>query len=125
MLLTERKAWRLLKHEGRQKRGAGLKPLPLDGERIVRSSPPRRKGVAGEGAVILDKEPTPQIAAQLAEECQRLLNLLNKEDLREVAVWKMEGYTNEEIAAKRSCALRTVERKLKTIRALWQAEDRS
>lgn len=106
VMLTERKAWRLLNHEDRQKRGAGVQKATLDPERL------------------LDKEPTPEFAAQLAEECQRLLNLLDKDDLREVAVWKMEGYTNEEIAAKRSCALRTVERKLKTIRALWRAEDK-
>jgi hypothetical protein len=31
----------------------------------------------------------------------------------------MEGYTNDEIAAKLGCALRSVERKLKVIRSLW------
>jgi DNA-binding CsgD family transcriptional regulator len=34
----------------------------------------------------------------------------------------MEGYTNEEIAAKLDCAPRTVERKLKLIRNLWEQE---
>jgi DNA-directed RNA polymerase specialized sigma24 family protein len=37
-----------------------------------------------------------------------------------VAVWKMEGYSNAEIAAKLPCVERTVERKLKLIRSLWQ-----
>lgn len=107
VMLTERKAWRVLKHESRQKRGAGLQRVAFDAE------------------CLLGKEPTPQFAAQLTEECQRLLTLLDKDDLREVALWKMEGYMNEEIAAKRSCALRTIERKLKTIRALWKAEHKS
>jgi DNA-directed RNA polymerase specialized sigma24 family protein len=31
----------------------------------------------------------------------------------------MEGYTNQEIAAKLGCALRSVERRLRLIRALW------
>jgi DNA-binding CsgD family transcriptional regulator len=32
----------------------------------------------------------------------------------------MEGYTNEEIAARLDCGVRTVERKLKLIRVLWE-----
>jgi DNA-binding CsgD family transcriptional regulator len=39
-----------------------------------------------------------------------------------VAVWKLEGYTNAEIAAKLDCTPRTVERKLRIIRGLWQRE---
>jgi DNA-directed RNA polymerase specialized sigma24 family protein len=41
--------------------------------------------------------------------------------LRAVAVWKMEGYSNEEIATKMNRAVGTVERKLKLIRETWQA----
>jgi DNA-binding CsgD family transcriptional regulator len=32
----------------------------------------------------------------------------------------MEGYTTEEIAAKLDCAPRTVERKLRLIRGVWE-----
>ena len=63
---------------------------------------------------------TPEFAAQVAEECQRLLGLL-PEELRRVAVWKMEGHTNDEIASSLDCALRSVERKLERIRNLWAA----
>jgi hypothetical protein len=34
----------------------------------------------------------------------------------------MEGYTNEEIAARLGCGLRTVARKLEIIRTAWQDE---
>ena len=34
----------------------------------------------------------------MAEECARLLGLLSEGELRQVAIFKMEGYTNEEIA---------------------------
>jgi DNA-binding CsgD family transcriptional regulator len=37
-------------------------------------------------------------------------------------LWKLEGYTNDEIAAKLGCARRTVERKLRVIRAVWTAQ---
>jgi DNA-directed RNA polymerase specialized sigma24 family protein len=36
-----------------------------------------------------------------------------------VALWKMEGYANEEIAAKLGCVPRTVERRLRLIRSVW------
>jgi len=41
---------------------------------------------------------------------------------RRVALAKMEGYTNDEIAAQLECAPRTVERKLRLIRSLREAE---
>ncbi len=56
----------------------------------------------------------------MAEECQRLLGQLGAGGLREVAVWKMEGYSNEEIAAKLGCVPRAVERKVALIRPLWE-----
>jgi DNA-directed RNA polymerase specialized sigma24 family protein len=43
--------------------------------------------------------------------------------LRLVALMKMQGYTNVEIAAKLGCALRSVERKLRLIRTQWERED--
>ena len=60
--------------------------------------------------------------AELADECQRLLDSLGSAELAQVALWKMEGYANEEIAAKLGCVPRTVERKLRLIRSLWADE---
>ena len=42
--------------------------------------------------------------------------------LQQVALWKLEGYTNEEIAGPSmlDCAPRTVERKLAVIRRTWE-----
>jgi hypothetical protein len=40
--------------------------------------------------------------------------------LRSVAVGKMEGYTNEELAAPFDVAPRTIERKLRIIRCIWE-----
>jgi DNA-binding CsgD family transcriptional regulator len=42
--------------------------------------------------------------------------------LRDVAVWKMEGYTNEEIAGQLGRSVPTVERKLASIRKIWERE---
>jgi DNA-directed RNA polymerase specialized sigma24 family protein len=71
---------------------------------------------------VIGDEPTPEFAAQVAEECRRLLDLLGDERLQALAVARMEGYSNEELAARLGVAPRTVERKLQKIRELWAQE---
>lgn len=71
---------------------------------------------------LLSHEPTPADAALLAEEYQRLLDALGDDQLRSVAVWRMEGYTNAEIAGRLHLTVRSVERKLEMIRNLLEEE---
>jgi RNA polymerase sigma factor (sigma-70 family) len=71
---------------------------------------------------LLAREPTPDAAAEMADECRRLLDLLDEPELRQIALRKVEGYTNEEIAAELDCVPRTVERKVRRIRLLWKHE---
>ena len=106
--ITARKALHLARDERSQKRGGGAV---------------RDEAAAEDAAIdeLLGREPTPAFAAQVAEECQRLLEGLGDADLRTIAVCKMEGYTTEEIAAKLRRAPRTVERKLDLIRRRWTA----
>jgi DNA-directed RNA polymerase specialized sigma24 family protein len=113
--ITARKALHLARDERSLKRGGAVRNEAALGD---------RDGSAAEDAAIdefLGREPTPAFAAQVAEECQRLLESLGVADLRTIAVWKMEGYTTEEIAAKLRRAPRTVERKLDLIRQRWNA----
>jgi DNA-directed RNA polymerase specialized sigma24 family protein len=112
--ITARKALQLRRRERRQKRGGGN----------VRGDSAFQFGTddsAEEGDIeqIIGTTPTPEFAAQTAEEYQRLLARLTDPSLRSIAVWKMEGYSNEEIAARLGCVPRTVERKLGLIRTLW------
>jgi DNA-directed RNA polymerase specialized sigma24 family protein len=106
VVLTARKAAHLRRDAGRQKRGG--------------------KAAAGGADTdleeFLDAGPTPAFAAEMEEEWQRLLDRLGDEELRRVAVWKMEGYGNDEIAGRLGCGLRSVGRKLRVIRALWAEE---
>lgn len=69
--------------------------------------------------------PTPEFAAEIGEELQRLLSQLDDPSLQEIACWKMEGWSNEEIAAKLGRSERTIERKLSQIRACWNADEAS
>jgi DNA-directed RNA polymerase specialized sigma24 family protein len=106
VVITVRKAANLARHERRQSRGAGQ----------VRSLSDLAEWGAGDPAAL---EPTPELAAQVADECRRLLGLLHDETLREVALLKMEGYTHEEIGAKLGFVRQTVDRKLRAIRQIW------
>jgi DNA-directed RNA polymerase specialized sigma24 family protein len=51
-----------------------------------------------------------------------LLARLDDEELREIALLKLQGFTNEEIAARIGRALPTVERRLRLIRQTWKEE---
>jgi RNA polymerase sigma factor (sigma-70 family) len=73
-------------------------------------------------AQLLAREPTPEEAAEFADEFRRLLDSLNEPELRQIALWKVEGYTHEEIAARLGCVPRTIERKVSRIRLLWKHE---
>ena len=74
---------------------------------------------------LVGREPDPEWAAQVAEECRRLLGRLGDTALQTLALLKMEGYTNDEVAAQLGCGLRTVERKLRLIRQVWAEEGAS
>ena len=71
---------------------------------------------------IQSPEPSPEFAAMAAEEYRRLLGVLGDDDLRRVAVCKMEGYTVAEIAAQVGRVPRTVKRWLRLIRQTWEQE---
>ena len=54
---------------------------------------------AGGFDAVAGEIPTPAFAAQVAEECQSLFDRLDDPLLRDIARWKMEGYSNEEMAS--------------------------
>jgi RNA polymerase sigma factor (sigma-70 family) len=67
--------------------------------------------------------PTPAEAALLNEALEQRFERLSDPALRQIALWKLEGYTNPEIAKELECTVRTVERKLERIRAYWGTGD--
>jgi DNA-directed RNA polymerase specialized sigma24 family protein len=60
-------------------------------------------------------QPSPQERIVVVEEVQRLLNQL-PEELRQMVVWKLEGFTNLEISCLIGKTVRSVEMKLQLIR---------
>jgi DNA-directed RNA polymerase specialized sigma24 family protein len=97
-----------------------------DGQRLKRGGGWNQIDAVGSDlsplAQLVSHEPTPEFAAQVAEQVEHLLACLQDETLVRVAIWKMEGYSNEEIAGRLNVAERTVERKLKLIRAAWEED---
>ena len=114
VVLTARKVADLVRHHQRDKRGGGK----VHGDSGLRPA----EGESGPGGFedVADDGPTPQEAALLAEEVETLLGRLRDPALRQVAVWKLEGYTNTEIADKQGRSLATVERRLALIRRLLE-----
>ena len=115
MTITTRKAIKLAQYEGRLKRG-GRKVL--DEARMVAAS------MESNGALdqIPSREPSPEMAALVVDECQRLFDVLPDESLRMVAQFRLDGYTDAEIAKSMNCGLSTIERRVRTIRKVWANE---
>ncbi len=111
--ITTRKVFAHQKHARRQRRGGGV----VRGESVF-----AHIGSSGQGAgleQVFCQQPTPAFLAAMSEQCSRLLKALQGESLRTIALCKLEGYSNHEIARKLDCSLRTVERKLQLIRRKW------
>jgi DNA-directed RNA polymerase specialized sigma24 family protein len=116
VLIAGRKASNLAKHERRQRRGGG---------KVQHASALPDGDGSEQGLLFADligRAPEPVMAAQVVEEYERLLDELGDDVLRSVAVWKLEGDTNKEIAVKLGRATATVERKLRMIRDAWAKE---
>jgi DNA-directed RNA polymerase specialized sigma24 family protein len=63
---------------------------------------------------------TPEFLAIMSETCQELLRCLEGEPiLVTIAVKKLEGFSNSEIASQLTCSERSIERKLARIRKKW------
>jgi RNA polymerase sigma factor (sigma-70 family) len=67
--------------------------------------------------------PSPAEAATLNEALERRLQILPDLELRQIAVWKLEGWTNAEIGGQLDYTERTVERRLGQIRRKWISFD--
>lgn len=111
--MTARKAVDLVRRETSQRRGQGRVrgDSALDGLESGSGEHP-----------LADDACTPELAAMVTDEIRHLLELLNDAALEAVALAKMDGATNEEIAERFGCSKRTVARRLRLIRVIWEEE---
>jgi DNA-directed RNA polymerase specialized sigma24 family protein len=120
VVITARKAADLAQFNRRQKRGSGA--VRGDSALVSPNGTPCQQAVAAWGEVV-GTEPTPEFSCQVREELDRLLALLGDATLSEIALAKLEGRTNDEIASQLKVVPRTIERKLAMIRECWSKED--
>jgi DNA-directed RNA polymerase specialized sigma24 family protein len=108
-MVTTRKALDLAKHERRDRRDARRThgQSEMDDEASIFSG------------LIRSAEPEPHFAAEVTEQCRHLLAGLPDEQLRQIALLKLEGYTSREIAKQLDLALATIDRRLARIRQIW------
>lgn len=121
VVITSRKAADLVQHQRRRKRGGGA----VRGNSVFQQ--PGRHSESGPHGwqTIIGAEPTPEFSLQVREELEQLLNALPDDELREIAIAKLEGYTNDEISRRCAVVPRTIERKLLLIRRTWSQESQS
>jgi RNA polymerase sigma factor (sigma-70 family) len=109
--LTINKAINHVRHAGRKKRGGETSLLQnLHGPELLDQ--------------LASNEPAPELVAATAESFERLISCLDESgdrDLRTIAILRMDGDSPDEIAGRLGCTVRTVQRKLKTIRAIWES----
>ncbi len=110
---TGRKVHAHLRHQTRQKRGGGN----VRGESVFMDRGDDRRA-AGIGNVTGQTLPA-DIRAELAEACDRLLDRLDDEQLKQIAVMRMDGFLVDEISDRLELSKRAVERRLQLIRRIW------
>lgn len=98
--LTARKAIKVLRQESRLRRDsrALIEHCDLDS--------------------LLSDEPSPELAAAVAQQYEWLIGQLADDEMRLLVQRKMEGYSNAEIAQQLDCSVRTVKRRLSLTRAM-------
>jgi RNA polymerase sigma factor (sigma-70 family) len=101
MTITLRKAWKQRRRNA--KRGVPADPAILAEELVAES-------------------PSPEMAALTTDEFRRLFGMLDHPLLATVALMKLEGHTNRQIADVLEVSVATVERKLQLIRHVWSGE---
>ena len=69
-------------------------------------------------ADILQAPHSETIYDQIPLSCEELLEMLDEKH-REVALMRLAGHSNQEIADHRDCSVKSVQRYMKLIRSIW------
>lgn len=113
LVITANKSVDLIRQNNRQRRGGGLERL--SGEPLAAAL-----------SELISREPRPEFTAELSDQLGQLLKDLDTSGdpvLRQIALLKLEGLSNDEIATRVGCVRRSVERKLQVIASLWEQSE--
>jgi len=107
--MTARKAIDQHRRQRRQRRGGGK----VRGESVFQAEDSARYSLDQ----IVGDDPAPEFVTSMKEQVGLLLKALQSDELRQLASDKLQGFTNAEMAERWECSERTIERKMKLIRA--------
>lgn len=113
VVMTRRKAADYVNHERRDKRGGGK----VRGDSIFPQKPGSKPSPGFDHFV--SEQPSPMAVAMVEENTSELLEHLPDEEHRQIAMLRLEGFSTAETADELGLSLRTVERRLQTIRTIW------
>ncbi len=116
VMLVERKAIDQIRALDAQKRGNGQ----TRGDSIFQKATDESGAIGFDG--IVDPHPSPTLVKMFCEQFRAFLNGLD-EQFREVAILKLQNYTNQEIADIVGISVSSVERKLSIIRDGWRKQE--
>ena len=116
-MLVDRRAKDQIKSQHTQKAGGGR--TRTESVFFTHDDPVGQKGIGQ----IEDLLPTPELALQMIEVLEERLATLRNNMHRQIALLKMQGYNNREIAELLNSSERTIERGLQSIRKKWEHVD--
>jgi RNA polymerase sigma factor (sigma-70 family) len=109
--MSARKVVDKRRHDQRQRRGGNVKVHSLnqtgDDDSVIEA---------------IGDEPSPEMVLMMQESVEEVFSHLGVGQLRELAVAKLEGYSNAELSERFGCSERTIERRLHLIREKCQQE---
>jgi DNA-directed RNA polymerase specialized sigma24 family protein len=119
VVITKRKVADIARIELTKKRGGG-KTL-REGDLAGHGGDSDLGDVDGGGleGFWIDSDPTPDDAVSTAEQCDHLLEILGDDTLRSIALARMAGKNDSQIAEEFGVSRRWVQRKLFKIREIW------
>ncbi len=107
--MSARKVIDKRRHDRRQRRGGNAEIYSLEGDDATLIE-------------AIGQEPSPEMVVMMQESVEQFFSHLSVGRLRELAVAKLEGHSNAEIARLFGCSERTIERRLHLIREICQQE---
>ena len=109
--MSARKVVDKRRHDLRQRRGGNVEIHSLD-----RANDDENVSEA------IGNEPTPEMVLMMQESVEQFFSHLGVGQLRDLAGYKLEGYSNAELAKRFDCSERTIERRLHLIREKCEQE---
>jgi len=112
LMLIEREVANQYRHARARKRGGGEVNIAAE------AAPPALAPVQS----VPDQQPGPELVTIFNDCLGAVVQRLGDPHTRDIALLRLEGYTNQEIAHRLNLSLASVERKLRLIREVWRSE---